>query len=449
MGVSAYLCRRIADLQELSAGDKQQLRMLLLDFFAAVCAGYKQNAKFNDAVEKVILAQGGVPESSIFFKPNKLPARSAAFINAIYCHGAELDDGNKKAMGHIGTHIIPSVFALAEAEGKCEDEILLAIASGYEIYVRVSSAVQPGMVNRCFHSTGMAGAPACAVACAKLLGLNAEEIENAMALACTMSSGLLTYSESRQEIKPINPGKAAETGVLAARLAQNRVKGPLNCLEGPHGWFKAVTDNVNGDALLTENDGKLLIHDCYFKLYPSCRHTHCGIEAAVKLHTKVDIASIKQIQVYIYPNAIELAGQIVYPKNADETKFSIHYTLACALLYGEYSIDYMNPSEIQQSLKKIIEKINLIPDESMENREKGIRGTKVTIILEDENMISEYVSVPKGDPENPLQKQDIIKKLHICSKGVVSDQEIQQLIKYLNNFGRHVQFNSKVLFNRL
>lgn len=447
MNVSSYLCRKIDDLKELSMEDKEQLRMLLLDFFAAVCAGYKQNSEFNASVEEVILSQGGQPEASVFLKQNKYPARSAAFINAMYCHGAELDDGNKKAMGHIGTHIIPAVFALAEAEKKCEDEILLAIASGYEVYIRISSAAQPGMVNRGFHSTGMAGAPACAVACAKLLGLNAEEIENAMALACTMASGLLTYSESRQQIKPINPAKAADTGVFAARLAQNGIKGPLNCLEGPHGWFKAVTNNVNEDMLLEKNGGRLLIHDCYFKLYPSCRHTHCGIEAALKLHNKVDVSKIKQIQVYIYPNAIELAGQIAFPQNADETKFSIHYTLACALLYGEYGVEYMNPPKTGESLIKIIEKIVLIPDESLENKKKGIRGTKVIIILENGETICESVSVPKGDPENPLKKKDIIEKLSVCSKGLVDKKRIEQLIRYLDDFGQHIEINPKLLFN--
>lgn len=447
MNASSDLCKEIAGLSELSREDKKQLQMLLLDFFAAVSAGYKQNSNFNDSIEKVLLSQGGIEEASVFLNKGKYPARTAAFMNAVYCHGAELDDGNKKAMGHIGTHVIPAVLALAEAEEKCQDEVLLAIACGYEVYIRISSAAQPGMVNRCFHSTGMAGAPACAVACAKLLGLDAEGIESAMALACTMASGLLTYSESRQMIKPINPAKAAETGVFAARLAENGMKGPLNCLEGIHGWFKAVADSIDESMLVYEKDKKLLIHDCYFKLYPSCRHTHCGIEAAIKLHHKVNVSKIEQVQVRIYPNAIELAGQIIYPQNADETKFSIHYTLACALLYGEYGIDYMNPLRTLPDVIDIIGKIVLIPDASMENREKGIRGTTVTVILDKGVSVSECISVPKGDPENPLQKEDIVGKLRMCSKGLIDKREMESLVEYLNDFGGHIGINSKLLFN--
>lgn len=442
------LSERCSTIHKLSIKDECQIHLLLLDYFAAAYAGYKQNISFNSSVRNVIISQGGIEEASVLYIDQKIPARSAAFLNSLYGHGAELDDGNKKAMGHIGVHVIPAVLALAEAETKCEDEVMRAIAVGYEAYIRISAAAQPGMVNRGFHSTGMAGAPACAVACAKLLGLGAEGIENAMALACTMSSGLLTYSESRQMIKPLNPAKAAETGVFAARLAFSGIKGPLNCLEGPHGWFRAVTEHVNESMFIDDNNGILLVHNCYFKLYPSCRHTHCGIEAAINLHSKVDKTQIKHINVNIYSNAIKLAGQILYPRDADETKFSIHYTLACALLYGEYGISYMNPPRINQDVIDIIHKINLIPDENMENRRTGIRGTKITIVMNDKTSISETVLVPKGDPENPINKEDIIKKLETCANGLRKAESLERLIEYIDNFGKHIEIRPDVLFDR-
>lgn len=443
---SGFLCDRISHIKVLSQEDKEQIKLLLLDFFAAACAGYKQNRDFNEKISAVILEQNDREESSFLFGSKKISARSAAFMNSLYGHGAELDDGNKKAMGHVGVHIIPAVLALAEAENKSEDEVLLAIAAGYEAYIRISAAAQPGMVNRNFHSTGMAGAPACAIACAKLLGLSAEKIENALALACTMSSGLLTYSESRQMIKPINPAKAAETGVFAARLAQRGVDGPLNSLEGPHGWFGAVSETIKSEFITGENGNKLLIHDCYFKLYPSCRHTHCGIDAAIKLHKKVKIEEIEKIRVHIYPNAINLAGKILYPLNADETKFSIHYTLACAILFGKYGVDYMNPPILNKLVKDMIGKITLIPDETMERREEGIRGTKVTVDLKDGSSISEMVLVPKGDPENALTKEDIINKLETCANGLMDQSSLIKLIQYIEDFGGEKKYRPEELF---
>lgn len=445
MEISAILSQQLDSIKTLDENDIAQVKLLLLDFFAAAFAGYKQNKPFSNCAEQVLFAQGGNEEASVLLSEKKLPSRSAAFMNSLYGHGAELDDGNKKAMGHVGVHIIPAVLSLAEAENKTQEEVMLAIAVGYEAYIRISAAAQPGMVNRSFHSTGFAGAPACAVACAKLLGLDANGIESAMSLACTMSSGLLTYSESQQMIKPINPAKAAETGVFAARLAQAGMKGPANCLEGPHGWFKAAADTVDVSMITNEYD-HLLIHECYFKLYPSCRHTHCGIEAAINIHNRIDVSQIEKVKVFIYPNAIKLAGQIKHPKDADETKFSIHYTLVCGLLYGEYGVDYMNPPKLNQDVLDMIDRIELIPDETMENRERAIRGTRVEVLLNTDTSISETVLVPKGDPEKPLTRDDILEKLRVCSGGVVTDKQLEALINYITNFGGNEALNANRLF---
>lgn len=446
MELTRIFTEKIDRIKALNLRDINQIKLILLDYFAATFAGYKQNKDFSDRVKAVIDQQGGLEESTVFFSDKKYPARTAAFMNSLYGHGAELDDGNKKAMGHVGVHVIPAVLALAEAEKKSQQEIMLAIACGYEAYIRISSAAQPGMVNRCFHSTGMAGALACAVACAKLLGLNADCIESAMSLACTMSSGLLTYSESQQMIKPLNPAKAAETGVFAAKLAQSGIKGPENSLEGPHGWFKAVADNINEKMITDGWDDYLLIHDCYFKLYPSCRHTHCGIEAAINIHNRVNFDEIKKVNVYIYPNAIKLAGQILYPQNADETKFSIHYTLACALKNGKYSVDYMNPPRLDKDIVDLIKKIELIPDETMENREKAIRGTRVVVSLNNNRQEEETILVPRGDPEKPLKYDDIVNKLRVCGSNLVNENQLNTLIQYINNFGKEELLDSKILF---
>lgn len=436
MGLTTDLCKDLASI-ELQENDKEQLHTLVIDFFAAAYAGYKQNEAFNRAVEAVVYPQDGAEESTVLFQERRYPARVAAFMNSVYGHGAELDDGNKRAAGHAGVHLIPAVFALAEKLSCSNEDVLLALATGYETYIRISSAAQPGLVARGFHSTGVAGTLACAAACARLYHLDAQGIEAAIALATTMTGGLLSYGDSRPAIKPLNPGKAAENGVFAAMLAAQGVQGPTESLEGQNGWFHAVTESY--DATCLKGSDHLLLHDCYFKLYPSCRHTHCGIDAAAALHQKVDVEDIEEVKVCIYPNAIKLAG-IKYPKDQDETKFSIQYTLACALLNGSYGIADMNPPRMTEDVVGLIEKIKLIPDESMENREKGIRGTRVEAVLKDGETIVQTVLVPKGDPENPLTRADIIDKLKTCAKGQAEDEQLEELVGDITRIAGNKKF---------
>lgn len=123
------------------------------------------------------------------------------------------------------------------------------------------------------------------------------------------------------------------------------------------------------------------------------------------MHNKVEINDIKAVNVYIYHNAIKLAGQIKYPKNNDETKFSIHYTLACALRNGYYGISDMDVSKgIDDSILNLIERINLIEDDTMENRDAGIRGARVEIILMSTDDIIDKTVLFQKVPENPRVK---------------------------------------------
>ncbi len=435
--VTTKLSQTIFGIQTLTEKDREQLRTLIIDYFAAAYAGFKQNRAFNDAVEKVVFPSAARPEEScVFLCKEKIPAGKAAFMNAIYGHGAELDDGNKKAAGHAGVHLIPAVFALADKLHSSQEDVLIALAAGYEAFIRISSAAMPGMVKRGFHSTGMAGTLGCAAACARLYHLNAQGVEDAIALATTLTGGLLSYGDSRPAIKPLNPGKAAENGILAAMLASEGVQGPTESLEGQNGWFHAVTDHVFEDML--EDSDHLLLHDCYFKLYPSCRHTHCGIEAAVDLHPAVMIAGgveqIEKVNVFIYPNAIKLAG-IRMPKDQDETKFSIYYTLACGLKNGTYGIADMDPPNLSEDIDKLINKTELIPDETMEDRSKGIRGARVEVIYKNGQKNEETVLVPKGDPEKPLTREDIIGKLHVCAQGMANEQTLSNLIDAIAKIG--------------
>ena len=438
MGLTTDLCKSLASI-ELNEQDREQLRTLIIDFFAAAYAGYKQNKTFNEKVELAVYPQGGVEESWVLFQSRKYPARMAAFMNSLYGHGAELDDGNKKAAGHAGVHLIPAVFALADKLGSSNEDVLLALATGYEAYIRISSAAQPGLVARGFHSTGMAGTLACAAACARLFHLDAQSIEDAIALATTMTGGLLSYGDSRPAIKPLNPGKAAENGVFAAMLANEGVQGPTEALEGQNGWFHAVTDEVHEEFL--KGSDHLLLHDCYFKLYPSCRHTHCGIDAAVSLHERVEVEKIDKVNVYIYPNAIKLAG-IKIPKDQDETKFSIQYTLACALLNGSYGIADMDPPRLTPDVLELIERTELISDPSMEDRAKGIRGTRVEIELKDGTREEETVLVPKGDPEKPLTRDDIIDKLRTCAKGQADEDTLMRLVQNITTIDGYETFRN-------
>ncbi len=424
-------------------------KMYILDYYAACFAGIKINENFNKSVEDIFFEIGGKEESSVLCKNMKVPAGNAAFLNAVYAHGADMDDGNRKAMGHVAAHVMSTVFSLAENLEISGKDIITAINVGYEVYNRVAAAAQPGLVHRGFHSTGTAGVLACGAAAAKLLGLDTKGIYNAISLSAIQSSGLMLITESGQSCKPINPANAARNGILAAQLAQKGIESSLYPLESTKGWFHAMSDSINETEILDGLGENFTICESYLKPYPSCRHTHCGIEAALKIRKrfldncdKIDLRKVERIVVYIYPNAIRVAGSIQMPKTDEESKFSIHYALAVALWRGHFDLKDLNIVDVEPELFDIIKKIIIIPDASMENTKAGIRGAKVCLECTNGTVYEESLKIPKGDSTNPFTMNELQEKLAACADGIITVEQQKCLRSAIESFEKIEKFQS-------
>ncbi|MBQ3423613.1 MAG: MmgE/PrpD family protein [Clostridia bacterium] len=424
--VTELLSSFIGDLSydDLPEEVVETLKRFLIDYYAACFAGIRVNGEFNRAIEGLILSPGGQEECDTLLSLRRVPVASAAFMNAIYAHGADMDDGNRKAMGHVGCHVLSALLALAQKVGASGRDLLVAMDAGYEVYNRIAAAAQPGLVHRGFHSTGTAGAVACGAACAKLLGLDREGIYDSMAIAAVQASGLMLSAESGQACKPLNPANAARTGVVSALLAAQGIKGPRDPLESSKGWFHAMCDAPALEMITADLGTVHTVCESYIKPYPSCRHTHGAIDAALKLREEVgDVSSIRAVRVYIYPNAIRIAGQIVKPASGEECKFSIHYALAVALIRGRFSLDDLDPEGLEESVTDILDRIQLIADDQMEQRDRGIRGAKVVIETVDDAEYACTVLIPRGDAANPLSMEELREKLADCADGIIGTEE--------------------------
>ena len=422
----------------------------IADYYAACFAGVKVNGTFNDAVIDVITDMGGKAECDFIYSDKRIPTANAAFLSACMAHGADMDDGNRKAMGHVGAHVISTALTLCQTLDVDGKDIITAINAGYEVYNRVAAAVQPGLVHRGFHSTGTAGAIACGAVAAKLIGMDEEGIYNTMALCAVQASGLIIIAESGQSCKPIHPANAAKTGILSAKIIDRGVKSSEYFLESKKGYFHAMSDEVDGN-MITDGLGEIFtISESYMKPYPSCRHTHCGIECALDIRKRLPEGSkIKDVKVYIYKNAIDIAGQIKVPKVSDDAKFSVHYSLAVALLKGHFNLGDLDISGIDDETLRTIDSIELVADSSMEDRDKGIRGSKVVVTTEDGSVLEKTVLIPLGDAANPLTWKDLEDKLSACAEGIISEEKQKKLMENIHNFDRFHKIDTINLYNVL
>lgn len=439
--ITIALCTFAEKLQfsDLSHDVVVRTRMHMADYYIASVAGFGVNADFNKAVLDVVGDTAGSGQASVLFQERGFSATDAAFLNAVFAHGADMDDGNKYSAGHIGTHVIPAVLALAQCRGLLWKDVIVAVNVGYDFFNRIAAAAQPSLYSKGFHSTGIAGGIACAAACAKLLKLDADGIYNSVALAAVQSSGLIIIDESGQECKPINPANAARVGVFSAMMAEKGVNSPRNPLESKKGWFNAFCDEPDTSFILEGLGKHFTICDSYLKLYPTCRHTHSCMDAALNIREEMlgrgyHPEDIAQISIYLYPSAIKSAGSIRFPKTSGEAKFSICYSMAVCLVKGEFGLEHLEPDYSDQRIGNIIGISKLHVDSELENREKGIRGCRMEVVLSDGVCLDSTVLTPKGEGQQGLDWMDMERKAEACFHGIVGANAAKDLIHKCRQF---------------
>src|SRR6202022_4895508 len=112
------------------------------------------------------------------------------------------------------------------------------------------------------HSTGPGGAFGAAGACSRLLGLDAEATTMALGIAGTQAAGL--KSQFGTMCKPFHAGKAAQNGLLAARLASRGFSTRADIVECVQGF--ALThgpDFAPAAALATPEGGFHLLANLF------------------------------------------------------------------------------------------------------------------------------------------------------------------------------------------
>ena len=185
--------------------------------------------------------------------------------------------------------LVPAILAEAEVLGRSGQDMLVAYVAGYETWAELVRRDEPMYHQKGFHPTGIFGAVGAAAACAKLRRLDAGQSAIAIALGASQASGIM--SNFGTMTKPFHAGKAAHSGIMAARLAEAGFTANTDALEHPQGFLSAVSPNNradrSGDGRLGE-DWAIIEHGLSIKKYPACYGTHRAIDAVLDLvgHTR-------------------------------------------------------------------------------------------------------------------------------------------------------------------
>jgi 2-methylcitrate dehydratase PrpD len=423
-----FLAERLAEfvvgtrLEDLPTAVVQEARRRVLDYLGVAICG-SATGELSRIALPVVRAMRGHPECQLIFVDEKVPAAWAAFYNAIASHTIELDDGYRKGTVHPATAIIPPAMAVGERLNADLGALLRSVILGYEICLRVASAINPSHMQRGFHTTGTCGSLGAAVSVASIIGYDVEQVTHTLVISGLQSAGFQEMLHDNPFIKPLQPGKAAMAGVLSADLVAQGARGPRSLFEGRKGFFKGMSDAPSPAQAIEEGLGKRFeFLGCYTKPYPACRHVHPAIDLALLLRNRYRIASeqVARVTVRTYSVAISEVGQVWQPASSAEAMFSMPYAVATALCDGCFTLDSLRPDRLErQVVRDLARKVVIEQDPNQDSVYPTQRGANMTIQLADGREFAAHEDLPKGEPENPLSDVELQDKFSTLSERYI------------------------------
>lgn len=394
-----YLFRKAASIP---APVLEKARMCREDYLAVVAAGARKNReKWGPLLSR--LPKGN---ARLFGYDLTTDGKTAALINGFNAHALELDDGQRFAMIHLGAGVISAIDAAAADGTVDETAYLKGIVMGYEAACRVSIAMQPAHKMKGYHAAGTCGTIGAAVGVAFALGFSEAQLKRALTAAAGSAAGLLEIQEQQSELKPYNLGRAAMDGLTAAYMGLAEFEPPDDMLGGERGFFKMFGDGFDADKL-TGAAEYYEIQRIYVKPYASCRHSHSAVEAAITLHPAVSPGQVDRVLVETYRLGVK-GHDHTEIKGVASAKLSTPYAVAAALLYGRADLTVFEP--LDDAVLTLAKKVNVTENESFSAQSDQKRIAAVTVFFKDGTDVTKQVDYAKGDPENPMTKEELTKK---------------------------------------
>jgi 2-methylcitrate dehydratase PrpD len=299
----------------------------------------------------------GKEESSILAYGVKVPCWEA-FRQWVRGHALDYADGHLEAVFRIGISVIPAALPSPKGSAGQWQEFITAVAAGEEILCRLGVSVARKRLTlgpwHCGILLGNFGATASA---AKILELNADQIDRAFGIAFLQTGGTESVTAPDSNIRGMYAGFVGQTGVLATLMSQRGVLGPRGCLESPqNGLFDAYFQGrYDREAIVDQLGSRFEVSNLSFKPWPACAFAHPYIGAMLDLLSEItSVQDIEEIEVFSGEMNWALCEPIdvdkgKVPSTTNEAKRSIPFNVAVAAARGKVSSRDFTPEGLRDS----------------------------------------------------------------------------------------------------
>jgi 2-methylcitrate dehydratase len=425
------------DFKDLSKNVVHEVKRRVIDSLGCALGAWNEEpCKIARQVTSDFSATNG---ATIIGTTHKAPPDWAAFANGCCIRYFDYNDTYlSKEPAHPSDNL-SAVFAVAESVGATGREAILAAALAYEVQCRLCDAASI-RARGWDHPTY--GAFSTALACAKLMKLDAEKTRHAINIAGVAGMGMRQSRVGElSHWKGVAFAHAARHGVYSALLARAGMTGPAPIFEGQMGFEKQLGVSLGDvasvfdkkqEAMKGEGPASMILKTS-IKYWPAEYHSQSAIEAALFLREQFkDPSQIQSVRIESHGASVDIIGsepEKWKPETRETADHSLPYITSIALIDGEVTDRQFQPERFTDpAIWKFLENVTVERNAELSSLYAKAVANIVHVTLRDGRTLTKRVDYPLGNALNPVSDKQLEGKFDALVVPKISEAGAKKIV---------------------
>ena len=422
--------------EDVPAQTRANVHKFVLDSFGVGIAG--SCGPHVEALISTFCANSGIGTTRIWGDRRTLSTAAAATCLAYQIHNSEFDCVHEEAVVHPMAVVLGAMVSICDrlqAEGKPVHGRSFTTA----VCAAVDVAAGLGISSRSplkFFRPGTAGLFGAVAGSARLLGLDARQMRNAMGIALAQAGGTMQAHIEGSPVLAMQVGFNARNAVMAVDLAAHDVPGPQHSFEGPFGYLTLFEGDFDTQQRCESFCSRFLIDEVAHKPFPSGRATHGIVDAclAMKAESGFDVADVQAVAAKVPPLTHRLVGRPSHDAmGVNYARLSGPFVAASALHFDSVGIEHFAEDALRnQSVLELATRIEVVADDNPDPN--ALTPIVVQIALNDGRVLEKTLDVIYGHPDNPMSREAYLQKFRrnwSASREALAEGDCERCIELL------------------
>src|SRR5262252_9937507 len=364
--------------QRIPADVITRIKLLILDSFG--CAVYGSELPWSRILVATLSGLDHTGACAVWGTGRRLSAPHAALANGTLVQSFELDDVHRAGVLHVGAVTLPALIAVAELRpGMTGPDFLRAAVAGYEIGPRVGLCMGPEHIGQGWHSGATVGVFSAAAGAAAALGLPADKVAHALGIAGTQAAGLMAAQYGAM-VKRMHAGRAAQSGLYGALLAEAGFTGIVDVFESPYGGFCSTFsrshDRFNLAELTADLGERFETMGVALKFYSCVGSNHTTLDALRTIQTRrlFKPDDVEKIVVHGSQATVDHVGWPYRPDSLTSAQMNLPFCIGTLLTEGDVFVDQFSDTVVTDPRRmELAAKVKVVHDPAITARGAKLR----------------------------------------------------------------------------